>query len=295
MQRLAEQSLSHGSPSPSTTPSSSRRATSECRHFQHPDGRHFSLPRHRSGVRCDRDLADAHRKFRTRMRGQGFKRTRFQHSPRLPPSRSQTPPPATRREFLDALRSELPEALRQMQQGNIAPVDLAQAAIGPGMAVFTRYDRVLDSSGGKVVSVREALALINETLGRGAWRSRRGTSTPTPAGRWPGSISPVSARGSTAWPRPSPRPRTPALPGWWRQASLTSGSGKVRLLAPAELAQDWNPKSGLAPDGMGDHAPPGTGPRARGRYGRCRHHGQHRRRRRDLRVIWPTASSEFAT
>ena len=70
---------------------------------------------------------------------------------------------ATRREFLDALRSELPEALRKMQQGNIAPVDLAQAAIGPGMAIFTRYARVLDASGA-AVSVREALALINETL-----------------------------------------------------------------------------------------------------------------------------------
>ena len=46
-------------------------------------------------------------------------------------------PVATRREFVDALKSELPEALRQMQSGNIAPVDLAQAAIGPGKAVFT--------------------------------------------------------------------------------------------------------------------------------------------------------------
>ena len=64
---------------------------------------------------------------------------------------------------MDALRSELPEALRKMQQGNIAPVDLAQAAIGPGMAIFTRYARVLDASGA-AVSVREALALINETL-----------------------------------------------------------------------------------------------------------------------------------
>ena len=77
--------------------------------------------------------------------------------------RSGDAPTATRREFLDALRSELPEALRKMQQGNIAPVDLAQAAIGPGMAIFTRYARVLDA-GGKAVSVREALALINETL-----------------------------------------------------------------------------------------------------------------------------------
>ena len=56
-------------------------------------------------------------------------------------------PVATRREFLDALKAELPEALRRMQQGNIAPVDLAQAAIGPGMAVFTRYSKVLDASG----------------------------------------------------------------------------------------------------------------------------------------------------
>ena len=50
-------------------------------------------------------------------------------------------PAATRREFLTALRSELPQAVRLLQSGNIAPVDLAQAAIGPGMAVYTRYAR----------------------------------------------------------------------------------------------------------------------------------------------------------
>ena len=72
-------------------------------------------------------------------------------------------PIATRRELVDALNAELPEALRRMQAGNIAPVDLAQAAIGPGMAVFTRYSKVLDASG-EPVSVREALALINQTL-----------------------------------------------------------------------------------------------------------------------------------
>ncbi len=48
-------------------------------------------------------------------------------------------PLATRREFLNALRAELPPALHLLQSGNIAPVDLAQAAIGPGMAVYTRY------------------------------------------------------------------------------------------------------------------------------------------------------------
>ena len=54
-------------------------------------------------------------------------------------------PLATRREFLTALRRELPPALATMRSGNIAPVDLAQAAIGPGMAVYTRYGRVLHS------------------------------------------------------------------------------------------------------------------------------------------------------
>ena len=70
---------------------------------------------------------------------------------------------ATRRTFLNDLKEELPPALTQLQRGNIAPVDLAQAAIGPGMAVFTRYGKVLDASG-KALTVREALALINQTL-----------------------------------------------------------------------------------------------------------------------------------
>ena len=70
---------------------------------------------------------------------------------------------ATRREFVDALKEELPAALRTMQAGSIAPVDLAQAAIGPGMAVFSRYARVLDVSG-RPLSVRDALSLINQTL-----------------------------------------------------------------------------------------------------------------------------------
>ena len=72
-------------------------------------------------------------------------------------------PTATRREFVAALKAELPVALVHLQRGNIAPVDLAQAAIGPGMAVYTRYAKVLDAAG-KPLSVREALALINQTL-----------------------------------------------------------------------------------------------------------------------------------
>ena len=56
-------------------------------------------------------------------------------------------PMATRREFVAALKAELPVALTHLQRGNIAPVDLAQAAIGPGMAVYTRYAKVLDAAG----------------------------------------------------------------------------------------------------------------------------------------------------
>jgi putative DNA methylase len=72
-------------------------------------------------------------------------------------------PTATRREFVAALKTGLPQALAHLQASNIAPVDLAQAAIGPGMAVYTRYAKVLDAEG-KAVPVREALALINQTL-----------------------------------------------------------------------------------------------------------------------------------
>ena len=71
--------------------------------------------------------------------------------------------PATRRDFIAALRRELPAAIRQLQSQNIAPVDLAQAAIGPGMAVFTRYAQVLGADGDKM-AVRQALVEINRVL-----------------------------------------------------------------------------------------------------------------------------------
>ena len=77
--------------------------------------------------------------------------------------RAATAPAATRREFITALKAELPQALVHLQRGNIAPVDLAQAAIGPGMAVYTSYAKVLEADG-NALSVREALVLINQTL-----------------------------------------------------------------------------------------------------------------------------------
>ena len=63
--------------------------------------------------------------------------------------RSADAPIATRRDFIAALKAELPPALVHLQRSNIAPVDLAQAAIGPGMAVYTSYAKVLDASGNR--------------------------------------------------------------------------------------------------------------------------------------------------
>lgn len=69
----------------------------------------------------------------------------------------------TRRAFVAALKAELPGALRTLMQGAIAPVDLAQAAIGPGIAVFSRYSRVREADGSDM-SVKDALVLVNSTL-----------------------------------------------------------------------------------------------------------------------------------
>lgn len=71
---------------------------------------------------------------------------------------------ASRGEFIGALRDELPEAVRLLQSGNIAPVDLAQSTIGPGIKVFSRYAKVVEADGSSM-SVSDALAIINDVLG----------------------------------------------------------------------------------------------------------------------------------
>src|SRR5581483_7382231 len=77
--------------------------------------------------------------------------------------RAKDAPLATRQEFVRALRAELPDALRKLQHGGIAPVDLAQAAIGPGMAVFSRYSKVVEADGSPM-RVGTALGIINQVL-----------------------------------------------------------------------------------------------------------------------------------
>ena len=148
-------------------------------------------------------------------------------------------PTATRREFVNALNTELPAALAQLQRGNIAPVDLAQAAIGPGMAVYTRYAKVLDATGNPV-SVREALALINQTLDEVlaeqegdfdadsrwalAWFEQHGFE----AGEY-GVAETLSKAKNTS------------VGGLAEAGIVESKAGRARLLKPAELPADWDP------------------------------------------------------
>ena len=148
---------------------------------------------------------------------------------------------AGRREFVDALKSELPDALRQMQQGNIAPVDLAQAAIGPGMGVYTRFARVLDASG-VAVTVREAISLINQTLDEVLAEQEGDFDADT---RWALAWFEQSAfdDGDYGVAETLSTAKNTSVAGMVEAGVLLSGAGKVRLLRPHELPEDWVPDS----------------------------------------------------
>lgn len=77
--------------------------------------------------------------------------------------RPQDAPQATRRNFVAELKRELRPALQKLQRSNIAPVDLAQSAIGPGMGVYSKYARILEADGTDM-TVRGALQIINQEL-----------------------------------------------------------------------------------------------------------------------------------
>ncbi|MEI7636572.1 MAG: DUF1156 domain-containing protein [Syntrophus sp. (in: bacteria)] len=155
--------------------------------------------------------------------------------------RSTDAPTATRREFVTALKAELPIALAHLQHGNIAPVDLAQAAIGPGMAIYTRYARVLDAEG-KPLSVREALTLINQTLDE-ALAKQEGDFD-------------ADSRLAVAWFEQSgfeegeygvaevlSKAKNTSVSGMVEAGILVSSHGKVRLLRPDELPANWDPRT----------------------------------------------------
>lgn len=143
-----------------------------------------------------------------------------------------------RRQFVETLKAELPSALRDLQHGAIAPVDLPQAAIGPGMAVFSRYSAVLEPDGSKM-SVRSALARINEILDQVlneqegdfdpttrfaiAWYRQHGYST----GTFGDANNLANARNTT-------------VDTMDRGGILTSRAGKVQLITPSDLSADYD-------------------------------------------------------
>ena len=145
----------------------------------------------------------------------------------------------SRREFLAALRSELPPALADLKKSNIAPVDLAQAAIGPGMAIFTRHSQVLEADGSPM-SVRSALVEINlmldETLARQegdmdadtrfcvAWYEQFGTGE-----RAYGEAEVLFNAKNTSFE------------GLQDAGVIAGGKGKVRLTRREEMDPGWNP------------------------------------------------------
>ena len=149
-------------------------------------------------------------------------------------------PVATRREFIEALKSELPDALRQMQQGNIAPVDLAQAAIGPGMAVFTRYARVLDASGVSV-TVREALSLINQSLDEVLAEQEGDFDAET---RWALAWFEQSGfdEGEYGVAETLSTAKNTSVAGMVEAGILDAAAGRVRLLRPNEFPDEWDPE-----------------------------------------------------
>ncbi|MFH2053333.1 MAG: DUF1156 domain-containing protein [bacterium] len=146
---------------------------------------------------------------------------------------------ATRREFVSALKAELPVALAHLQRGNIAPVDLAQAAIGPGMAVFTRFSEVLDAEG-KQLSVREALALINQVLDETLAEQEGDFDADT---RWTLTWFEQQgfAEGDYGVAEQLSKSKNTSVAGLVEAGVLESKRGKVRLLRPAELPADWDP------------------------------------------------------
>jgi putative DNA methylase len=156
-------------------------------------------------------------------------------------SRTATAPTATRREFLTALRAELPDALKHLQHGNIAPVDLAQAAIGPGMAVYTRYAKVLDADG-KSLSVREALTLINQTLDEVLAEQEGDFDADS---RWAVAWFDQSGfdEGEYGVAETLSKAKNTAISGMVHAGILASKGGKVRLLRSNELPEHWNPET----------------------------------------------------
>jgi putative DNA methylase len=156
-------------------------------------------------------------------------------------TRASDAPTVSRREFIRELNAALPDALLDMTSGGIsspvAPVDLSQAIIGPGMAIFSKYSAVLEADG-KPMSVRTALQLINRFFAEDDfdhdtqfclhWFESQGWAE----GKFGDADVLARAKGTS-------------VGGLQESGVIESGSGKLRLLSWAELPKDWLPETDM--------------------------------------------------
>jgi len=148
-------------------------------------------------------------------------------------------PTATRREFLAQLKRELPAALDHLREGNIALVDLQQASIGPGMDVFTRYSKVIDSAG-QPMSVRDALIAINQTLDELVAEREGELDRETQwALAWFDHAG--FAEGDFGVAENLSKAKNTSVSGMEKSGLIAARAGKVRLLKPEELPTKWDP------------------------------------------------------
>jgi len=145
----------------------------------------------------------------------------------------------SRREFASALRLELPVAVGRMQRGNIAPVDLAQAAIGPGMSVYSRHAKVLDADGA-ALSVRDALAMINQVLDETLAEQEGDCDADS---RWALAWFEQHgfADGEYGAAETLSKAKNTSVNGLVEAGILVSKRGLVRLLRASEMPKEWDP------------------------------------------------------
>jgi len=145
----------------------------------------------------------------------------------------------SRREFLRELNAVLPEALDEMTRGGVnspvAPVDLSQAIIGPGMSVFSKYSAVLEADA-TPMSVKTALQLINRFLAEDDFDSDSQFCL-----HWFNQFS--WAEGKYGEADVLARGKGTSVEGCKQAGVISSGGGVVRLLKPSEYPSDWDPKT----------------------------------------------------
>ncbi|MEU7655299.1 DUF1156 domain-containing protein [Micromonospora taraxaci] len=144
-----------------------------------------------------------------------------------------------RRGFITILRESLPNALRELQQGNIAPVDLAQAAIGPGMAVFSGYSQVTEPNGSPM-RVRTALALINQVLAEVLTEQEGDLDADSRfAIKWFEQYGWDEGPYGTA--ETLAKAMNTSVAGLERAGIFRARAGKARLITPEDLPDDYSP------------------------------------------------------